>query len=57
MDDIHKYVLSISATWYSESSCGMLHKMSTTALIYYMLAIFKLVCELPVNGQVTCCNK
>jgi len=57
VDDIHKYVINISATWYPGSSCGMLHKMGTIALIYYMLAIFKLACELPDNCQVTCWNK
>jgi hypothetical protein len=34
----------------------MIHIMSIIAVIYYILASFKFVCELPVDGEVICLN-
>ena len=49
--------LSISTTWYFESNCKMLHIMCILARICYILAGFKMVCEVPADGMVICQNK
>ena len=46
--------LGISHPWYFESCCEMLRVMSITAVINYILASFKLVCEFPDDGKVVC---
>ena len=42
----------MSLIWYFELRCEILHIMSITSVMYYMLAYFKLVCGLIDHGKV-----
>jgi hypothetical protein len=41
----------MSVAWYIQRSCEMLGIMSITAVIYYILANVKLMCELSDDGK------